>query len=211
MDNTVTNGTTYYYEVVAANAYGSVTSAVVQLTVESGAPAFLWQDLPASQTVFVGHIIQLHVAPSGTALNVGTGTGTEQFALDVTGAGTQQSPSKFRFLVREASGQGDPAQSSVVPYDPLLLQPTWHHLVGVYEGLSISIYVDGALQTQAPCTNQPITYALEGGTPTAEIAAKSYGASTFSGTLDQIAIWNRALTPTEITSLYGAGSGRPVP
>jgi hypothetical protein len=55
------------YQVVAANAFGSVTSVVVHLLVEIGSPGFVFLDLPASQTVFLGHVIQLHVAPSGTA------------------------------------------------------------------------------------------------------------------------------------------------
>ena len=48
------------------NSYGATTSSVAQLTVVSGPPSFL-VDLPASDTFFVGHVIQLRVSPGGTA------------------------------------------------------------------------------------------------------------------------------------------------
>ncbi len=48
------------------NAFGTVTSLVATVTVVSGATSFI-QDLPASQTVYLAHVIQLHVNPSGDA------------------------------------------------------------------------------------------------------------------------------------------------
>jgi hypothetical protein len=83
----------------------------------------------------------------------------------------------------------------------------WHHLVGIYTGPTISIYVDGALQTTGACANQPINY---GGTPLyGEIGAKANGQATtpFEGDIDQVVIWNRALSSTDVTTLYGGGSG----
>jgi hypothetical protein len=76
-------------------------------------------------------------------LNAGTGTGTEQFVLDVTGG----NPRKFRFLVRDAAGNGHVAQSGIVPYDPIHLNSMWHHLVGVCDQTNgfVYLYVDGLL------------------------------------------------------------------
>ena len=81
-------------------------------------------------------------------LNAGTGTGTEQYAIDLQAAG-------FRFLVRDASGQGYQAQSSVVPTDPVTGNAAWHHLVGVCDQPNgqIYLYVDGLLAAQSSISN----------------------------------------------------------
>jgi hypothetical protein len=55
-----------FYQVVVTSQYGSATSVPVQLVVASGPPMFL-VDLPTAQTVYLGHIIQLHVLAGGTA------------------------------------------------------------------------------------------------------------------------------------------------
>src|SRR5262249_19838405 len=81
-------------------------------------------------------------------LNAGTGTGTEQFVLDINSIAANQ----FRFLVRDAAGNGKFAQSSIDPStttytDPLRGQAVWHHLVGVCNQPAgkVYIYVDGLL------------------------------------------------------------------
>jgi len=83
----------------------------------------------------------------------------------------------------------------------------WHHLVGVYDGKTISIWVDGVQQSSAQCTGQPIDY---GQSPLGEIASKA-STSTFEGTLDQVAVWNRALAPDDIAALYASGAGEQLP
>lgn len=54
------------FQLVVTNNYGAVTSSIALLNVVSGSPSFI-ADLPASQTVYVGHPIQLHVYAGGTA------------------------------------------------------------------------------------------------------------------------------------------------
>ena len=55
-----------YYQCVVTSQYGGATSGVAQLTVVSGPPSFII-DLPASQTIYQGHVLQLHVEAGGTA------------------------------------------------------------------------------------------------------------------------------------------------
>jgi hypothetical protein len=83
----------------------------------------------------------------------------------------------------------------------------WHHVVGVYAATTISIYVDGSLQAFTACANLPVTYGM---TPIGEIAAKANG-SVFAGALEQVAVWNRALSSLEVTALFHGGSGIPLP
>jgi hypothetical protein len=142
------------------------------------------------------------------ALNAGTGTGTEQFVLDVTG-----NPRSFRFLVRDAAGNGHVAQSTAVPYDPLLLQPTWRHLVGVCDQANgkVYLYVDGLLAASgdigvsAGILNQPLPMTIG--------SRKSGGTAEYdnqwSGVIDDVAVYGAALTPSQILTHYLAGQQPP--
>jgi hypothetical protein len=73
---------------------------------------------------------------------------------------------------------------------------TWYHIVATFNGSMISLYVNGNLKDSYSTTILPIT-TLEtplwiGGLPSAY----------FSGMLDDIAIFNRSLSSTEVARLY---------
>lgn len=141
-------------------------------------------------------------------LNVGTGTGTEQFALDVLSSGGT-APRTFRFLVRGANGQGYQALSSVAPFDPVTSLPTWHHLVGVCDepNGNIYLYVDGLLAASSSIpSNAGI---LSQGLPMTIGARKSTQAAEFDnqwvGTIDEVAVYGTALSGSQVLShLYAA-------
>lgn len=80
----------------------------------------------------------------------------------------------------------------------------WHHIVGVRNGTSVKIYVDGAEvgSTTGTAVNVNATAVYLG---TRVDANDSLG----SATLDEVGVWNRALTAAEITDLYNGGLGRP--
>lgn len=142
-------------------------------------------------------------------LTAGTGTGTEQFVLDVTG-----NPSTFRFLVRDAAGNGTVALSTALPYDPGTLQPAWRHLVGVCDqpNGSIYLYVDGLLAasgsigTGVGILAQPLPMTIG--------SRQSGGAAQFdnqwAGVIDDVAIYNSALSPSQIFNHYLAGQRPPI-
>jgi len=76
----------------------------------------------------------------------------------------------------------------------------WIHTVCTYDGTNINIYVDGVLIGSGTNSswNTNGTEFYFGGRP-------SQGNSFFPGQLDDIAIWNRALTQNEISALYLSG------
>jgi Concanavalin A-like lectin/glucanases superfamily/Putative Ig domain/Bacterial Ig domain len=88
----------------------------------------------------------------------------------------------------------------------------WYHLAFTYDGTTglQTLYVDGAFATNA-VANQPIGY----DTNTVTMGMQYYaGFNTwyFSGIQDEVAFYNRALTATEIASIYNAGAaGKNVP
>jgi hypothetical protein len=84
----------------------------------------------------------------------------------------------------------------------------WHHFAATWDGATLLLYVDGTQAGTWPATGQFYqTSSGEGigcyhvpqdGTPSANIAG------FFTGVIDEVAIYNRALTATEIASYYAA-------
>lgn len=92
----------------------------------------------------------------------------------------------------------------------------WHHVVGVWSGTSgvavaatqFTIYIDGAAvamtnRSVGTAPNAPIT-----GLGNMKIARHDPWSVNFSGELDEIAIWTRALSATEVQQLYQRGGNR---
>jgi hypothetical protein len=85
-----------------------------------------------------------------------------------------------------------------------VLDGNWHHLCGTWDGSNVQLYVDGVSQGSVPLTNpannnRPLNFAYSwGGT----------GGPTrfFRGLLDEVSIYNRALSATEIQQIYAAGT-----
>jgi hypothetical protein len=82
---------------------------------------------------------------------------------------------------------------------------TFHHAVGTADGSTIKIYIDGSFK-------QGNTDDL-GEVAVSDMAIGSVGdALAQSGTqIDEVGVWNRALSQAEITSLYNAGAGKTYP
>jgi hypothetical protein len=137
------------------------------------------------------------------ALLAGTGTGTEQYALDII-----KQAQAFRFLVRDAAGNGYVALASATA------DGNWHHLVGVCDqpGGHVSLYVDGLLAatttipTAAGILAQPL--------PTSIGARQSGGANDFDevflGVVDDVAIYSTALSASQVLNHYYAADRAPV-
>ncbi len=76
----------------------------------------------------------------------------------------------------------------------------WTHLVIMYNGSNTSIYIDGALNVVGTKTGA-LTYStgdLEIGRAINSSGQEGY----FNGSIDNVRIWNRTLTPEQISALY---------
>jgi len=94
----------------------------------------------------------------------------------------------------------------VVADNPLLSSSalptnTWVHVAGVYDGTAMRLYVNGALaaSTAAGAAGLANTFPLT-------IGANAGGTDIFSGLIDELEIYNHALSGTEIAGIYYAGS-----
>jgi len=78
----------------------------------------------------------------------------------------------------------------------------WHHLVCIWEGGTVTngikIYVDGSLASQVNST-QSLTSAVQ-----FVIGENLYYDTNFNGSIDEVAIFNTALSPEKITQIYDA-------
>jgi len=73
----------------------------------------------------------------------------------------------------------------------------WHHVVGVYNGTDMMIYVNGVLAS-TPVAKTGVTQ--DSGQDL--IIGDSATGSSFNGTIDDVMIFNRSLTADEINQLY---------
>jgi hypothetical protein len=88
-------------------------------------------------------------------------------------------------------------EESYAQAEDALPAQAWSHLALTYEGDSVRIYVDGKLVDENYAC-PPVS--TEGDL---EIGGASEVASYFSGRIDDVRIWNRALDPTEIEASLG--------
>jgi hypothetical protein len=139
--------------------------------------------------------------PAGAPIiTKGTYNVNDAFALDLDST----AQNNFQFSVRTANGTVYTADSAISPGDG-----NWHHVIGVCDELhsNISLYVDGALvgstnsaglfHAGAYETTAPVSI---GATTQASVAGYSL---QFFGFIDDVAVYNRALSAGEAVGHYG--------
>ena len=80
---------------------------------------------------------------------------------------------------------------------------TWYHLAATFDGTALKAYVNGVLIT---------ANSAAAGVPDAEVGTLRFGrhstaAQFFAGTIDEVRLYRRALSPTEIRALVGGLQG----
>ena len=87
----------------------------------------------------------------------------------------------------------------------------WHNITGTFDGITNRLYIDGVLMTEQAAPGNSIYYSSDGLVVFGRDGnSEAQGTSHYTGDLDDIGIWNRALTAEEITQLYGNFS-QPIP
>ena len=77
----------------------------------------------------------------------------------------------------------------------------WYHCVLTYSGSEINIYINGENQRSSAHT------VLEYANQRFAIGARWGTGNNFIGNLDEVGLWNRVLTPTDVSTLYNFGNG----
>jgi hypothetical protein len=107
------------------------------------------------------------------------------------------SATSLQFQIQTAS---TPFLSTAINID----DNAWHHVVGVYDGVDIRIYLDGIDQGSPTAATGDITYDV---TTHTEVMIGNYptGNYDFNGNISNTAIWHRALTANEVLTVYNGG------
>jgi hypothetical protein len=138
----------------------------------------------------------------------GYGNGGEQFDLDVV--------SDFRFFVRDAAGGTHGLVSTIAPASNV-----WYHIVAVWDGANGAeyLYINGVTNAVATGISTGLGLFATTTTNTAlpgetlvSIGARTSGEATnvydlqFKGRIDDVAIYNYALSPVQVRADYEAGA-----
>jgi hypothetical protein len=116
---------------------------------------------------------------------------------------------KVRFSVRDNSGIDDPPGRYIADGKTALNDGNWHHVVGVRDATAnkLKLYVDGALESSV---NTAFTMGFSGG-KTLGIGYFNTGFEPYyflEGSLDEVAVYKRALTLENVKSHWNGGAGK---
>lgn len=94
----------------------------------------------------------------------------------------------------------------------ILTTGVWYNIVATYDGSkdanNIKVYIDGSLGTQDVVTNSLGVNSSSASGVKATISSRNGGALMSNSIIDEVAIFNRELTSTEVTELYNSGAGK---
>ena len=145
----------------------------------------------------------------GTILDKGDGTGwttgnTIFYLGDGTGAGAGGIPSGVRY----AGGFLQGSTAATVVNDG-----AWHQVTYVDTNGAYGVFVDGVAQPlsagNAGFANADVGSVVRLGATTNSVA--SDGTANFNGRLDEVAIYNQALSPAQVATLYAGRTVMPLP
>jgi hypothetical protein len=132
-----------------------------------------------------------------------TNTGSEQGFVFYWGNISSKASTYLKYNLSGGAKIGFGAFGADLTYSVTLTTSTWYHLVYTYDQSNAILYINGsAVSTQG-------LSGLNVGTNTARvgISIDDDSSSVWKGSLDEIGIWSRALSSTEVTSLYNSGNG----
>ncbi len=116
------------------------------------------------------------------------------------------SDNKFKFVGGISASNG---ASTTGIESNALKQTGWHHVAVTNDGNHFKIYVDGKLDVFIPGKKLTMwngaDYSINLGRDAIPYYDKTTIPKYYPGTIDELAIWNRALTSQEITRLYQKG------
>jgi hypothetical protein len=130
---------------------------------------------------------------TGVLLASGTGDAAERLVI----AGTRGAAGRLEFSGGKGSGLVLAGTREIPP-------KTWHHVVLVRDGDAVAVYLDGAPEIQGRGAEMrrggAARWLMGGGIP---------DETSFEGKLDEVAIYDRSLTPDDVAEHHRIGRGRP--
>jgi len=124
--------------------------------------------------------------------------GNRSYAIEVVGDGTDTGVVKCWLYGSSTSGVAVSTAASITA-------GTWYHVVAVYDGSDIRIYIDGALDSNG--SNNPKTYSsgIDNGAADFMIGRQDSESFYFDGLVDEAFVFNDALSAGEVLGIYQSG------
>jgi len=104
-----------------------------------------------------------------------------------------------RFLVEDSNNNNNSAKSSTSVNDDV-----WHHAVAVRDGGTIRIYLDGSEANSTSGTTNDLSTTRNLYIGQTDTSDSSYP-DVFTGQIDDMRYYSKALTATEVSNLYNTG------
>ncbi len=123
-----------------------------------------------------------------------------QLSLATTKSGDDSQRAFVRFNQQTS---GDTYRVNAVTMYPI--DGSWQHVAATYDGATIKLYIDGTLEGSMPWTGTIATNSTALG-----IGAQSDNTRWLDGDLDDVRLYNRALSAVEILALAAPGNSAPV-
>ena len=226
---TVTNGTSVKFPLGYINYSGSwVPGKIGNYALKFDGAAghiligstsdFAWMHGKGNTSTFkwsVSFWMKYNTAPSGinalevifSTNDVTDGAGVT-IAYDDRGSGGATTLSIFLAIYNAATGGAIITLEQAGDYPD---DTNWHHIVVTYDHSLSSyngkIYVDGVVKAQGADTGNTAADAVSKRVLTIGETGGGAGGSNYEGSLDELAVWNVALTQTEVSQLYKRNVG----
>lgn len=84
---------------------------------------------------------------------------------------------------------------------------TWYHVVGTWDGSNLRMYLNGVADSIA----QPLSGTMANNGDNLGIGASATGVRPFNGLIDDVRVYNRALSATDVMNLYNLATPTPTP
>ena len=121
-----------------------------------------------------------------------------RFGPDTSGYGlmTSYDGRSYRLQIDQGSTQADLVSTTPITFG------VFQHVVGTFDGTRMSLYVDARLEASRECAAAP----RSSDAPLMLGRTEAQNGYRFRGGLDEVLVFNRALSSNEIASIYAAGS-----
>lgn len=194
----------------ARDASGNGADGTYTGDVQRGEPGAITGDSDGAVRLTGGYVS----VPDGSSVSP-TGPFTVEAWVKVTTAAQQgivekyDAPAFNGYVLRTVTGNKLFAQTLTadLPLPPSVTGPTtllpgrWHHVASVFDGKTLTVYLDGERQASVPSTFAPTD-----GAGTLKLGARGDDANVrLSGWLDEVAIYRRALAPDRLKAHYVKG------
>lgn len=160
----------------------------------------------SGQRIIVGNDLLLHGTLSVSLWFYVNDSGNDAYGMVHNNNGGSQNRGYFLFTggagggvaARAYNSSGDYVETDSAPEWTVPAANTWYNYIFVADGTNLSIYINGTLRSQ-----DSFPYSIDYGSDSVLIIGGRDAANgwCFSGRLDEIYFYNRALTSTEITNL----------